>query len=219
MMHSLAVGHSPQESHVTEQVPLSIGSGVDAGDAARAEIYVLLGTLLAGPPDAVTLEMLLDIDVGEADENPMTAIWQSLQDSARDIDADRVVEEYFSLFIGLGRGELVPYASFYIHGFLMEKVLASLRKELQRLGFELQEGVSEPEDHVAALCETMGMIISESGLSLKEQSAFFRTYIASWMGVFFAELHNAQSAVFYRAVARLGQQFLEIEKQYLSMPA
>jgi len=204
---------------MSEQVPLSVGSAVETGDAARAEMYVLLGTLLAGPPDDATLEMLLDIDAGEPDATLMTSIWQSLQASAREADAEQLTEEYFNLFIGLGRGELVPYASFYIHGFLMEKVLASLRNELQRLGFELQEGISEPEDHVAALCETMGMIISESGLSLEEQSAFFETYIASWMGEFFAELRDAESADFYRAVARLGQQFLEIESQYLSMQA
>ena len=204
---------------MSEQVPLSIGSAVETGDAARAEMYVLLGTLLAGPPDDATLEMLLDIDAGEPDATLMTSIWQSLQASAREADAEQLTEEYFNLFIGLGRGELVPYASFYIHGFLMEKVLASLRNELQRLGFELQEGISEPEDHVAALCETMGMIISESGLSLEEQSAFFEAYVASWMGEFFAELRDAESADFYRAVAQLGQQFLEIESQYLSMQA
>jgi len=204
---------------MTEQVSLSVGPAIEAGDAARAELYILLGTLLAGPPDEAILEMLLEIDVGESDVTPMTAIWQSLQMAARETDPEQLAEEYFNLFIGLGRGELVPYASFYIHGFLMEKVLASLRNELQKLGFELQEGVSEPEDHVAALCETMGMIISESGLSLEEQSAFFETYIASWMGEFFAELRDAESADFYRAVARLGQQFLEIESQYLSMQA
>jgi len=204
---------------MSEQIPLSIGPAVEAGDAARAEMYVLLGTLLAGPPDEATLEMLLDIDAGEPDATLMTSIWQSLQASAREADAEQLTEEYFNLFIGLGRGELVPYASFYIHGFLMEKVLASLRNELQRLGFELQEGISEPEDHVAALCETMGMIISESGLSLEEQSAFFEAYVASWMGEFFAELRDAESADFYRAVAQLGQQFLEIESQYLSMQA
>lgn len=204
---------------MTEQVSLSVGPAVEAGDAARAEMYVLLGTLLAGPPDDAILEMLLDIDAGAADATPMAAIWQSLQTAAGNTDPEQLAEEYFNLFIGLGRGELVPYASFYIHGFLMEKVLASLRNELQKLGFELQEGVSEPEDHVAALCETMGMIISGSGLSLEEQSQFFNTYMASWMGTFFTELGAAESAGFYRAVAQLGQQFLEIESQYLSMQA
>ena len=204
---------------MTERVQLTVSPGVDAGDAARAEMYVLLGTLLAGPPDEAILEMLLEIDAGEEEATSLTALWQSLQDAARETDAGRLSDEYFNLFIGLGRGELVPYASFYIHGFLMEKVLASLRNELQTLGFELQTGISEPEDHVAALCETMGMIISESGLSLEEQSAFFKTYIDSWMGEFFAELSGAESADFYRLVAQLGQQFLEIESQYLAMQA
>jgi len=204
---------------MTERGQLSVSPAVDAGDAARAEMYVLLGTLLAGPPDDSILEMLLEIDAGEAGVTQMTVLWQSLQDAARATDTERLSDEYFNLFIGLGRGELVPYASFYIHGFLMEKVLASLRNELKTLGFELQEGVSEPEDHVAALCETMGMIILESGLSLDEQSAFFKTYIESWMGEFFTELSGAESADFYRVVAQLGQQFLEIESQYLAMQA
>ena len=202
-----------------ERIQLSVNPAVDAGDAARAEMYVLLGTLLAGPPDEAILEMLLEIDVGKAEATPMTALWQSLQEAARATDSTRLSDEYFNLFIGLGRGELLPYASFYIHGFLMEKVLASLRNELKSLGFELQEGVSEPEDHVAALCETMGMIILESGLSLEEQSAFFKAYIESWMGEFFTELSGAESADFYRVVAQLGQQFLEIESQYLAMQA
>ena len=204
---------------MTERVQLSVSPAIDAGDAARAEMYVLLGTLLAGPPDEAILEMLLDIDTGEAEATPMTALWQSLQEAARATDSTRLSDEYFNLFIGLGRGELVPYASFYIHGFLMEKVLASLRIKLKTLGFELQEGISEPEDHVAALCETMGMIILESGLSLEEQSAFFKAYIESWMGEFFTELSGAESADFYRVVAQLGQQFLEIESQYLAMQA
>ena len=194
-------------------------SSVDAGDAGRAEIYLLLGTLLSAPPDDAVLEMLQEIDAGDAEPTQMTEIWRSLQAAARQTDPEQLSDEFFNLFIGLGRGELVPYASFYLHGFLMEKVLASLRNELKALGFELQEGVSEPEDHVAALCETMGMIISESGLSYDEQSDFFRVYLASWMMDFFTDLREAESAVFYKAVALLGQQFMEVESQYLSMSA
>ena len=204
---------------MTEQDALPVGSVVEDGDAARAEIYLLLGTLLAGPPDERVLELLQQIDVGDPNANPMAATWQAVQAAAKDTDVSRLGDEYFSLFIGLGRGELLPYASFYIHGFLMEKVLASLRSELQRLGFELQDGISEPEDHVAALCETMGMIISESGLSFEQQAAFYGAYIANWMPDFFADLGEAESAHFYRSVALLGQQFMEIESQYLAMPA
>ena len=135
---------------MTDEAPLSMGMPVDASDAARAEIYLLLGSLLSGPPDKAILEMLLEIDAGEPDATPMASIWQSIQALAKTADTEQIESEYFNLFIGLGRGELVPYASFYIHGFLMEKVLASLRDDLRKLGFELQEGVSEPEDKVAA---------------------------------------------------------------------
>ena len=204
---------------MTEQDALPVGPAVEAGDAARAEIYLLLGTLLAGPPDTGVLELLQEIDAGDPNASPMAATWQAVQAAAKDTDVSRLGDEYFSLFIGLGRGELLPYASFYIHGFLMEKVLASLRSELQRLGFELQDGISEPEDHVAALCETMGMIISESGLSFEQQAAFYEAYIANWMPDFFADLGEAESAHFYQSVALLGQQFMEIEAQYLAMPA
>jgi TorA maturation chaperone TorD len=204
---------------MTEQDALPVGPAVEAGDAARAEIYLLLGTLLAGPPDEGVLELLRQTDAGDPNANPMAAAWQTVRAAAKDTDVSRLGDEYFSLFIGLGRGELLPYASFYIHGFLMEKVLASLRSELQRFGFVLQDGISEPEDHVAALCETMGMIISESGLSFEQQAAFYEAYIASWMPDFFADLGEAGSAQFYRSVALLGQQFMEIEAQYLAMPA
>ena len=200
---------------MSEQRPLS----VEAGDAGRAEIYLLLGTLLFAPPDDGLLDMLREIDAGDAEPTPMAEIWRSLQAAARQTAPEQLSDEFFNLFIGLGRGELVPYASYYLHGFLMEKVLASLRNELKTLGFERREGVSEPEDHVAALCETMGMIISESGLSYEEQSDFFRTYLASWAMDFFTDLREAESAVFYKAVAQLGQRFMEIESQYLSMPA
>jgi TorA maturation chaperone TorD len=204
---------------MTEKGSFPVGPDIEAGDAARAEIYTLLGTLLAGPPDSGVLELLQEIDAGDPNANSMAATWQTLQAAAIDTDVSQLGDEYFNLFIGLGRGELVPYASFYIHGFLMEKVLASLRSELQQLGIELQDGISEPEDHVAALCETMGMIISESGLSFEEQAAFFEAFIANWMPDFFADLGEAESAHFYKSVAVLGQQFMEIEAQYLAMPA
>jgi TorA maturation chaperone TorD len=99
----------------------------------------------------------------------------------------------------------------------MEKVLASLRGELAGLGIERRREVAEPEDHVAALYEIMGMIISGHGLHLK-QSDFFDAYVDSWAGDFFEDLGNAGSADFYRAVAQLGQAFLAVERQYFSLP-
>ncbi len=152
------------------------GTDLDAGEQARADIYRLLGALLVGPPDAALLELLRAIPqaTDDAEETAMTTAWVGLQTAAVAAEPDRLKDEYFNLFIGLGRGELVPYASFYIHGLLMEKVLASLRTELAGLGIERQANVAEPEDHAAAICEVMGMIILEPGLHSR-QAAFSGT--------------------------------------------
>ena len=194
------------------------GPDLEPGEQARADSYRLLGALLVAPPDAAMLDRLRAIrPAADANDAAMTAAWQGLQATAAAADPDRLKDEYFKLFIGLGRGELVPYASFYIHGLLMEKVLASLREELAGLGIERQAGVAEPEDHAAAVCEIMGMIISGHGLHCK-QSAFFEDYVDSWLGIFFTDLGAAEAAGFYRAVAQLGQQFLAVEQRYFSLP-
>jgi TorA maturation chaperone TorD len=99
----------------------------------------------------------------------------------------------------------------------MEKVLASLRGELAELGIERRREVAEPEDHMAALCEVMGMIISGHGLHLR-QSEFFEAYVNSWAGRFFEDLGKAGTADFYLAVAQLGRAFLAVERQYFSLP-
>jgi len=202
---------------MTDDTPPA-GQEPDPGEQARADVYRLLGALLAGPPNAALIGMLQGITFREAENGAaMTAAWQALQAAAQRTTTDALEDEYFKLFIGLGRGELVPYASFYIHGFLMEKVLASLRDELGALGITRRSDVAEPEDHAAAVCETMGMIIAESGLHLR-QSTFFERYIDSWMGRFFEDLGKAEAAEFYRAVALLGQQFLAVERQYFTLP-
>src|SRR5947207_13346366 len=99
----------------------------------------------------------------------------------------------------------------------MEKPLAELRLDLKRLGFERNADVHEPEDHAAALCETMGLIAGGGELSIDAQRAFFDKHMAPWMGRFFNDLVTARSASFYRAVGLLGERFLEVERTYLSM--
>lgn len=202
----------------TEGKEVPAGAELDPGERARADIYRLLAALLVGPPDQALLELLGNLEAEATAGTAMNAAWQGLHAAAENSGVQEVEQEYFNLFIGLGRGELVPYASWYEHGVLMEKLLASLRNELAGLGFERRDGVSEPEDHVAALCEMMGMIICDSELFLR-QTTFFETYLDCWMGRFFVDLSEAETAVFYKAVGRLGQQFMDLERQYFSLPA
>jgi TorA maturation chaperone TorD len=144
--------------------------------------------------------------------------WDSLAKAAGEARPESLEDEYHALFIGLGRGELVPYASWYLTGFLMEKPLAQLRAELRDLGFTRQEGVVEPEDHAAAVCEVMAMTIMENRLSFPEQSEFFANHLGSWLPRFFQDLEQAESAVFYAAVGGFGARLMAVEQQYFAMP-
>ena len=182
----------------------------------RAAAYGMLAALLRDIPDAALLSQVAkfsDVDEG-GDE--MTLSMSLLGLAAERCPVESVNDEYHALFIGIGRGELVPYGSFYLTGFLMEKPLGDLRDDLDRLGFEREAEVHEPEDHVAALSEVMAMLIQD-GSSIDAQRSFFLTHINSWFQQFFKEMSAAENAVFYKAVARFGSAFLEIEKRYLSV--
>jgi TorA maturation chaperone TorD len=185
----------------------------------RSGTYSLLGRLLTAAPDAALLEQLASIEVDELDAEGLQGAWAELSRRAHDSDPQPLVNEYNALFIGLGRGELVPYASWYRTGFLMERPLAEVRAALQQLGVERQDQVSEPEDHIAVLCETMAMLIADSDFSLSRERAFFSDHLAPWGQRFFADLETAKTARFYRSVGRLGVQFMDIELRCLSMDA
>ncbi len=196
----------------------------DAGIAAvepegqlRADTYRLLGRLLGTPPDDATLALLATAPTSE-DENLLAVAWRMLAMAAARARADQVLTEYEALFIGVGRGELVPYASWYLTGYLMEKPLAKLRADLIALGFERHDNVTEPEDHAAALCETMALLAEGDDLdALKLQARFFDDYIGPWMARFFREMQATASARFYRAVGQLGEQFIDTDQRYLEM--
>jgi len=190
---------------------------VDPGQELRADTYRLLGNLLAAPPAAETLALFAEAPVTD-DDDLLSVAWRMLATSAARANALEVNDEFEALFIGVGRGELMPYASWYLTGFLMEKPLAKLRSDLARLGFERHDNVSEPEDHAAALCETMALLAEVSDLeSLQTQARFFNDYVGPWMAKFFREMQASSSARFYRAVGQLGEQFIETDQRYLDM--
>lgn len=194
---------------------------VEPEDQVRGNTYSLLGHLLAAPPDQKTLELLASIDPGPDNaETLLGAAWQMLQTAAARTTVQQLDDEYHELFIGIGRGELIPYGSWYVTGFLMEQPLATLRADLERMGFERQEGVREPEDHAAALCEVMSICVAGSdAISLEQQAAFFARHMAPWIGRFFRDMQQARSARFYRAVGQLGEQFIDVETQAFRMTA
>jgi len=122
----------------------------------------------------------------------------------------------------VGRGELLPFASYYLTGFLNEKPLAQLRRDMARLGFERPAEVKEPEDHIAAICDIMSHLIEGTalgGFDIYDQDQFFAAHLKPWAGKFFADLESAKTADVYRHVGRVGKLFMEIEEQGFGMIA
>ena len=133
-----------------------------------------------------------------------------------------VEAEFNTLFIGLTRGELLPYASYYMTGFLHEKPLAVLRGEMRRLGIERAPNIYEPEDNAASLCEMMaGLIRGAFGSQVTRQSQkdFFQAHLAPWAEHFFTDLEGAKASVFYAPVGTIGRAFVQIEREAYRMEA
>jgi TorA maturation chaperone TorD len=209
MRESVAVDEPPQVAAVP---------GLAPEDLLRANAYSLLSRLLASPPDAGVVALLQGIDPGPGDGSEMGLAWHTLRLAARGAVIEDLDDEFHALFIGVGRGELVPYGSWYLTGFLLDQPLAVLRRDLIGLGLERRGEVREPEDHAAALCECMALIIRSAGqTSLPAQREFFQRHVESWMGRFFQDMQHAPSARFYRAVGQLGEQFLALEARYLAL--
>jgi len=191
--------------------PAVTDDAVDPIDAGRAEEYALLATLLSAAPSAALLEQIAQL---KGDATQLGRTHATLAEAASNAVPTEVAREYFDLFVGLGRGELLPYASYYLTGFLNERPLSRLRDDLAALGIERVGGNFEPEDHAATLCEIMaGFAAARFPATPEAQRAFFEKHVSRWIGRLFADLEKAENAKFYRSVGTLGRVFLEIESE------
>ncbi len=183
----------------------------------RASAYGLLAALLRAPPERALLDYVSDLSpAGEENSDELAQALADLAAASREADPAALDDEYHALFIGVGGGELMPYGSWYLTGYMMEQPLADLRDDLARLGFERNAEVREPEDHISALFEVFSVMIADA-VSLDEQRDFYQKHVLPWVARFFDDLDKARSAEFYRTVARFGAAFNQLESTYLSM--
>ena len=191
-------------------------------DRQRANLYGLLARVLAEPMGDETLEVVRALE-GQSDKNELGAAFATLGTVAVRTPRGVAEEEFSALFYGDGSGgEILPYASYYLTGFLLEKPLAKLRGDMAVLGIK-NSGISkEPEDHIAYLCEIMHGLITgafNEPASLETQQKFFETHMAPWVGRFFSELEGAESASLYMPVGTIGRLFMAIEAKAFEMAA
>ncbi|KZD03909.1 molecular chaperone TorD [Oceanibaculum pacificum] len=190
---------------------------VSEEDILRAHYYGFVARFLASPPDKELLDIAARMT---GDDTPLGTAIGILAKLVAQTTVEAAREEYTALFIGLNRGELMPYGSYYLTGFLHEKPLAHLRADMATLGIARSQDVKEPEDHIAALCEMMaGLIAGSFGepADLATQKQFFDRHILSWAGRFFADLERAQAATLYQPIGTIGRLLLDIEQTAFAM--
>ncbi|WP_187428875.1 Chaperone protein TorD [Roseobacter fucihabitans] len=192
---------------------------IDPEDRLRADLYNFLGLLLARPAGQMLLDQTAELS---GDAGPIGEAINGLARVAKATKPKSAEREFNALFIGLGRGELLPYASYYLTGFLNEKPLAKLRSDMARLQMTRADNVFEPEDSMAALMEMMGgMIVGRFGrpADLEQQRMFFNNHIAPWATHFYTDLEAAKASVFYGSVGAVGREFMAIEKEAFRLTA
>jgi TorA maturation chaperone TorD len=201
-----------QRTDVTEHL-------VSEEDRLRADFYNFLGLLLAGPPDQMVLDQTAGLSGDDTDLGQAITALARVAKVTKPAAAER---EFNALFIGLGRGELLPYASYYLTGFLNEKPLAQLRSDMAARGITRAANVYEPEDNIASLMEMMaGMIVGRFGepASLDQQKTFWNKHIGPWAAHFYSDLEAAKNSVLYASVGTAGRVFMEIEREGFRMMA
>ena len=215
MDYSIFLQHNHNIVAVWE-VSMPLDGIIDEIDVLRGSEYALLAVLMGAAPNADLLSRVAGL---RGDATALGMAHLELADAARAAHEDAVSREYFNLFVGVGRGEFLPYGSWYQTGFLHERPLARVREDLDALGVERDGPSKEPEDHIAILCEVMaGMAQGRFEADLDAQARFFERHIEPWAARFFADLELCAAATFYKSVARVGRTFIELEAEAFKLP-
>lgn len=196
---------------------LKAATSVTPEDQLRAQVYRLLAGFLSSSPDTEGLQTAASLT---GDESEFGVAINNFSQIAQKIEPTAADTEFHDLFIGVTRGELLPYGSYYQTGFLNEKPLANLRRDMARLGVERIGNLNEPEDHIASVLEMMAGFIDgayNAPLTLDQQKQFFAPHINSWAPLFFADLESAKNSVLYAPLGTIGRLFMKIEQEGFEM--
>ncbi|MDM0067454.1 molecular chaperone TorD family protein [Variovorax sp. J31P207] len=190
-------------------------------EIARAELYGLLARLWYAAPDT---ELLEAVQVAPTEAPAAGAFleepWRTLVGAARGTDAAALRNEYDALFGGIGKPEVYLFGSHYLSGFLNDKPLVHLRRDLERIGLARDESMPETEDHIACLFEVMRYLIAGEDIevsNLTAQQAFFSTHVQPWLPAMCDAVAQHPKARFYASLAGLTSAFAEVERQGFDM--
>ena len=192
-------------------------SEIKEEDQLRADMYSFLANMIRTEPSQ---ELLDSVKKLTGDDSSIGKSIKLISKLAATMHISEIQDEYVNLFVGVGRGELLPFASYYLTGFLNDKPLSKLRNNMNELGVVRIKEVKEPEDHVSSLFDIMsGMITGQFGkqYSITEQSNFFEKHLNSWIHLLMSDIESAKTAVFYAPIGSLGKEFINIEREAFRM--
>jgi TorA maturation chaperone TorD len=206
---------------MSEAVPLQFTPTLPPEEAARANFYGLLARLFYAPPDAALLQAIAAADDDAADDDEIEGgigeAWLALARAAAVADPEAVREEFENAFIGTGKAPVTLYTNAYTIRLSNEVPLVELRAQLAALGLGRREEVSEPEDHIAALCEVMRHLVAEQKRDLSEQKGFFSRWLHPAVEPLCTAIEESSITVFYKHVGRFANQFFSIEHSAFEM--
>ena len=190
---------------------------INEEDQLRADMYSFLANLLRSEPNS---ELINQLKVLQSDDSPIGKSIKTLTKLASSLDLPTIRDEYVRIFVGVGRGELLPFSSYYLTGFLKDKPLAKLRQDMEKIGIKLEDNVKEPEDHIASIFDMMaGLIVGKFNkkFSIAEQRDFFNKHLAPWVDLLMRDIESSKIAVFYSPIGTIGKEFMKIERSSFSM--
>ena len=186
-------------------------------EQARANFYALISRLFYCAPDAGLLAALAQADDLDADDEIIASAWRDLTKAAANAEPEAVREEYEAAFIGTGKAPITLYTSAYSVRYSNEMPLAALRGELAALGLGRRTDATEPEDHIAALCDVMRHFIAEQERDLAEQRRFFERWIHPIVEPLCDAIEASEVTAFYKCVGRMAKAFFSLERSAFEM--
>lgn len=197
---------------------------VSPEDQARAQLYGLVAALFRASPDEHLLSALVHAEGFQGEDEERTELgrtlaeaWRQMASACRSAFPVLLAHEHTALFAAPGRAEVTPYLLHYGMRYESETPLVDLRAQLAQWGIARRDGVFEPEDHIAALCETMRFAIAVQQRTLDEQRAFFERFLYRG-GIAFCDAVSASAkAHFYKTVAAFTRAFLVVEREAFSI--
>ena len=188
-----------------------------APDAARTDIYAIIGRFFYRAPEESLLAALKQADDEEArGDAALGTAWRVLREACVSVEPAALAREFDSLFAGVGKSEITPFTSHYVKEGAPDRHLVQLRRLLASWNLQGSSATGETEDHVAGICDVMRHLISDHR-PLDEQLLFFNEFLYPGLAPFCEAILRSDNASFYRCVAQFTLAFLTVERAAFEM--